>query len=153
MVLARSVFYFVVPQMIHAALRTKGKSDEDKDYLHLAAEEVGLGFFAGIPVLRDVAHAAFLGKDYEATPAAAIVKALAASAKDLTAVTGMSDRELSDRWVRHSMETAGYVFGLPLGQPAAGTQFLWDVMHGDQDPQGMGDWAHGVMYGKLPGGR
>lgn len=152
MVLARSLFYFILPQIIHAGLRSKGKDEEDKSFATLAAEEIGLGFFAGIPVVRDVAHAAFLGKDYEATPAASIVKAFAATAKDLTAALGIRDGEASDRWVRHAVETAGYSFGLPLGQPAASVQFLWDVMRGDMDPEGLRDWLHGIVYGKLPSG-
>lgn len=152
MVLSRSLFYFIIPQMIHATLRTKGKTDEDKSWLHLAAEEVGMGLFAGVPVLRDIAHSVFLGRDYEATPAAQIVKSFLASGKDLAAAAGATDSEVSDKWVRHAMETAGYTFGLPLGQPAGTAQFLWDVIHGDQDPQGVTDWMHGVIYGKLPQG-
>jgi conjugative element/phage-associated large polyvalent protein len=152
MVLARSAFYFILPQIIHAALRTKGKDEEDKSFAALAAEEIGLGFFAGIPIVRDVAHAAFLGKDYEATPAASIVKSFAATAKDVTAATGIRDAEVSDKWLRHAIETAGYTFGLPLGQPAGSVQFLWDVMNGTADPEGLREWMHGITYGKLPSG-
>lgn len=152
MVLARSVFYFILPQIIHATLRNKSKDEEDKSWLHLASEEIAMGFFAGIPVLRDIAHSVFLGRDYEATPAAQIVKSFIATGKDLAAAAGATDSEVSDKWVRHAMETTGYTFGLPLGQPAGTVQFMWDVINGNQSPDGVTDWLHGIIYGKLPQG-
>ncbi|MBD1412791.1 hypothetical protein NUJ30_08775 [Burkholderia contaminans] len=151
MVAARSWFYFVIPQLIHAALKPAPgqQQHEDQSWPAWAAEEIGLGLLSGIPVFRDIASAAMSGRDYEATPAAQMVNSMLKSGKDIAAATGLSDHEVSDKWVKHAMQNAGYVFGLPTGQVSGSVQFLWDVMHGDQNPQDVADWLHGIVYGKV----
>ena len=54
----------------------------------------------------------------------------------------------TDKWLRNTVQNAGYVFGLPTGQAATTTQFLWDVMDGNQSPSSMGDWYNGVLHGR-----
>ncbi|HDR8950748.1 TPA: hypothetical protein QDA82_001024 [Burkholderia vietnamiensis] len=151
MVLARSWFYFVIPQLIHAALKPAPgqQQHEDQSWPAWAAEEIGLGLLSGIPVFRDIASAAMSGRDYEATPAAQMVNSMLKSGKDIAAATGLSDHEVSDKWLKHAVQNAGYVFGLPTGQVSGSVQFLWDVMHGDQNPQDVADWLHGIVYGKV----
>jgi hypothetical protein len=147
MVLARSWFYFVIPQLLHAALKppAPGSQDEDKHWLAWAAEEMGLGMFAGVPIVRDVASSIGTGRDYNPTPAAQVVTTIGHSAKDLKAAA--NSEPVSDKWLKHAVQTAGYVFGLPTGQLSTSTQFLWDVEHGNQAPDGLADWWHGLIYG------
>lgn len=151
MVAARSWFYFVVPQLIHAALKPSPgqQQHEDQSWLSWAAEEVALGMVSGIPIFRDIAASAATGRDYTATPAAQMVNSMFKSYKDLAAATGLSDHEVSDKWLKHAVQNAGYVFGLPTGQVSGSVQFLWDVMHGDQNPRDVADWLHGLVYGKV----
>ncbi|PRZ51229.1 hypothetical protein BX589_12070 [Paraburkholderia fungorum] len=151
MVAARSWFYFVIPQLIHAALKPTPSTQqgEQQSWPAWAAEEIGLGLLSGVPVFRDFANSAMSGRDYEATPAAQMVNSVLKSAKDVAAATGMSDHDVSDKWVKHAVQNAGYVFGLPTGQASGSAQFLWDVMHGDQDPKDVSDWLHGLVYGKV----
>ncbi|MCW3657537.1 hypothetical protein K6L27_05065 [Burkholderia cenocepacia] len=151
MVAARSWFYFVIPQLIHAALKPAPgqQQHEDQSWTAWAAEEIGLGLLSGIPVFRDIAGAAMTGRDYEATPAAQMVNSVLKSGKDLAAATGLSDHDVSDKWVKHAVQNAGYVFGLPTGQVSGSVQFLWDVMHGDQNPRDVADWLHGLVYGNV----
>ncbi|NIF51401.1 hypothetical protein [Burkholderia sp. Ax-1724] len=151
MVAARSWFYFVIPQLIHAAFKPAAstQNDDGQSWASWAAEEIGLGLVSGVPVLRDIASAAASGRDYEATPAAQMVNSVLKSGKDIAAATGMSDHDVSDKWVKHAVQNAGYVFGLPTGQASGSVQFLWDVMHGDQDPKDVSDWLHGLAYGKV----
>ena len=78
-----------------------------------------------------------------------MVNSLLRSGKDVAAATGLSDQDVSSKWVKHAVQNAGYVFGLPTGQVSGSVQFLWDVMHGDQDPKDVADWLHGLVYGKL----
>ncbi len=40
--------------------------------------------------------------------------------------------------------------GQAKGQALGAGQFLWDVMRGDEDPHGVRDWLHGIMYGPAP---
>jgi hypothetical protein len=56
---------------------------------------------------------------------------------------------VSDTWLKHSVTTAGYVFGLPTGQAASASQFLWDVEHGKQRPEEVADWWRGLLKGDM----
>ena len=64
-------------------------------------------------------------------------------------MNAMLGKEASPKVLKHTVTTAGYVFGLPLGQPASTAQFLWDVSQGDQNPETVGDWLRGVMHGEM----
>ncbi|TDY26307.1 hypothetical protein B0G81_6817 [Paraburkholderia sp. BL6665CI2N2] len=151
MVMARSWFYFVIPQLVHAALKPAAsqKQAEQQSWPTWAAEEIGLGLMSGIPVFRDIANSAMSGRDYEATPAAQMVNSVLKSGKDIAAATGLSDHDVSDKWVKHAVQNAGYVFGLPTGQVSGSAQFVWDWAHGDQNPKDISDWLHGLVYGKV----
>ncbi|KAG0013820.1 hypothetical protein BGZ81_000822, partial [Podila clonocystis] len=147
LVLARSWFYFVVPQLMHAALKPSYSNEEDEEHwAHWAAEELALGMFSGIPVARDIAGSVLGGRSYVATPAAQMVITTLRSAKDLSHL--MRDEDVSDTWRQHALQTAGYVFGLPTGQAAQTGLYLWDVMQGEEDPQDLADWWRGVVYGR-----
>lgn len=155
-VLARSFFYLVAPPIIHG-LMSGGSSGQDdgedgQGWAGWAAEHIGLGLVSGIPVVRDVASAAAHGQDYRMSPAADAISKVGHLGKDVGRALGFIDGEPSDRWVRHALETPGYFLGLPTGQAAGAGQFLWDVWHGDEDPQGVRDWLHGIAYGPPPKG-
>jgi hypothetical protein len=147
-VLGRSIFYFAIPQMIHAALKSQTSEDKNKEYVERAMEEMGQGLFAGVPVARDVSRSVLSGAEFEATPAANMLKSFINTGKDFAHATGLKEGEVDKNWVKNEMQTAGYSLGLPLGQPSSSAQYLWDVMHGDQQPQDVADWTHGLIYGK-----
>lgn len=146
MVMARSLFYFVIPQLLHAALKPPSANQQDDGHSlgSWVALEMGLGAVSGIPVVRDIANSAATGRDYEPTPAAGAVSTAGHTVIDIA--NTIKGTPVSPYWVKHSIATAGYVFGLPTGQVATTGQFLWDVMDGRQDPQGLSDWLKG-MYG------
>jgi len=153
-VLARSFFYLVAPPIIHGLIAGGSNKDdgEEHGWAGWAAEHIGLGLVSGVPVVRDVASALGHGSEYRMSPAAdAIIKA-GHLGKDVARALGFIEGEPSDRWVRHAIETPGYFLGLPTGQAASAGQFLWDVWHGDEDPQGVAEWMHGIMYGPAPKG-
>lgn len=56
---------------------------------------------------------------------------------------GGTGEDVNHHWLRHSLETAGYVFGLPTGQAAQSLQYLWDVWSGDQDPEDVKEFMQG----------
>ena len=149
MVLARSWWYFVIPALLHGAIKQapKGQSNDDENFAEWCAKEMGVSMFSGIPVVRDIANAVATGRDYSATPAEALIKAGFAEGKDIK--NKLEGQPVSDKWLRHAIETAGYTFGLPLGQPAASTQFLWDVGSGKVAPQDIADWYRGMAHGDM----
>ena len=149
MVLARSLFYFVVPQMLHALInphKGQGAGDDPNEPLALwAAKEIGLGLFSGIPIVRDLAASAMSGSDYKLSPVVQMASSIGQTGKDISAVA--HGQPVPQQWIKHAVTNAGYVFGLPTGQAASTTQFLWDVSNGRQSPQDIADWYHGLVFG------
>jgi hypothetical protein len=149
--LARSFFLMVAPTLLSAIVTGQGPK-EDEDWGAWAARKVGLGLFNGIPLLRDVGNSIDndLGqgyaRGYQFTPVARIVDTVWKTAKD--AGNAASGGESSDRWVQHALETSGYLFGLPLGQGGQTGQFLYNVMTGDEQPDGIAEWLKGLTFGR-----
>lgn len=143
MVIMRTLIYTLGIQVIHSALHPdKG----EEGWGAWAAKQLIGSATSGIPVVRDLSAHFVQGRDYSVTPAAQVVQTVGQSAHDVQAAAmGRS----SGKWVKHAAETAGYVFGLPLGQAASTGQFLWDVGDGKQDPQSMADWWNGLLYGDM----
>jgi hypothetical protein len=148
--LARSWFYFAIPQIIHAYLKPDPKDMEDTMEAHLThlAKEIGLGFVSGVPVLRDLASAAINGRDYAITPLEQAGKTLVKAAVDTSKY--VKGDEVSQHAGKNAAQAAGYAVGLPTGQLSATGSFLWDVYNGDADPQGIKEWYQGVSHGRIP---
>ena len=149
--LARSWWYFVIPQLIHAALKPSPPGQQEEDGIagtmkHMA-EEVALGFVSGVPVLRDLANAAVNGRDYTITPLEQAGKSVVKAAVDTTKY--LKGEEPSAHAGKNMAQAAGYALGLPTGQLSATGSFLWDVYHGDTDPQGIREWYTGIQNGRI----
>jgi hypothetical protein len=56
-------------------------------------------------------------------------------------------KKIEDRWVQHAMETAGYIFDLPVKPFAKGGQFLWDKSQGHVKDKSLGEWFRGLVFG------
>ncbi|KIL98828.1 Phage protein [Paramagnetospirillum magnetotacticum MS-1] len=147
MVLSRSWFYLAAPALIEALVSEGAPDGEDETWGHWAAKAILGEIPAGIPVMRDLAKAAISGRHYEMSPVGKALDSLLVLGKDAGAALGLSDHEVSDRWLRHAIETPGYVFGLPTGQPAGTIQYLWDVSNGDENPDGALDFIRGLAFG------
>ena len=150
--LARSWYYFVVPQLIHALLKPDPKEAKEDDgslshFLLHASEEIGLGFVSGVPVIRDLANAAVHGRSYAISPLEQAGQAVVQAAHDAYKVATGDDS--AKHPIKDAAQAIGYTFGLPTGQASSTGQFLWDVYHGDADPQGLKDWYQGLSTGKL----
>ena len=100
---------------------------------------------AMVPIARDVAGYLERGHGAE-TPMSRMIHALGDQAKDIG--HAVSGDDVSGKWLKHAIETPGYVLGAPTGQLATSAQYLWDVSNGKEDPQDVKEWAHGLMYGK-----
>jgi hypothetical protein len=146
-VIMRTLIYTIGVQAMHGIFHPKQDEDGDTHWAAWAAKEFTAAAFAGIPILRDLSAHYLTGKDYSATPAASMVDAVGRSGQD--AANAMAGQEVSEKWVKHTVTTAGYVFGLPTGQAASAVQFLWDVEQGKAHPEGVADWWRGVMHGDM----
>jgi hypothetical protein len=147
-VVMRTLIYTFGVQIMHHMLHPPKDDAEEQSWFAWAAKEIGLAATAGIPIVRDLAAHYIAGKDYSVTPAASMVDAVGRSGQDIwNASTG--DQPVSDKWLKHTITTGGYVFGLPTGQAASTAQFLWDVEQGQQHPEEIADWWRGVVHGDM----
>jgi hypothetical protein len=55
---------------------------------------------------------------------------------------------VSTKWLKHGIESAGYLFRMPAGQAAQSAQFLWDINDGEAQPENVAAFFHGIQYGK-----
>jgi hypothetical protein len=143
-VLGRSWWYFVMPMIFHGVIKGGGP-EEEESWISWAAKEIALGLFSGIPIVRDIAGAASTGREYKPTPALSIYDAFNKTKTDIEKWSEGED--VSPKWLRHSIETAGYIFGLPTGQPGQSLQYLWDVWSGEQDPEDVKEFMHDLLFG------
>ncbi|HEY9028275.1 MAG TPA: hypothetical protein VIP05_28540, partial [Burkholderiaceae bacterium] len=154
--LARSWWYFVVPQMIHAALKSS-PNDQKPDsagnkpgtlahFLHHVAAEIAVGFVSGVPVLRDLAAAVESGRHYAISPLEQAGQSLVQTVDD--AEKAAKGKPVASRVVKDVTQAIGYTFGLPTGQASNALQFLWDVHNGDANPHDVKAWFDGLTTGK-----
>jgi hypothetical protein len=147
-----NVFWIMMAGPVLSALVTGDWPDDDSDesWFHWAMRKMFFGLWAGLPIVREMAQGAereSIGKramDAQ-TPIARAADAIAGPLKDAYKVsTGDAP---SNRWVQHAVTAPGYFFGLPTGQLGSSSQYLYDVAEGNQNPQGVGDVALGIMKG------
>lgn len=143
-VLARSWWYFVMPMIAHAVIKGGGP-DDDESWTGWAARELGLTLFSGIPMARDIANWKLGGHQYRPTPVVSAIETAGQAWSDAKKVTEGDDP--SKYWLRHALDTAGYTWGLPLGQADQSAQYLWDYWNGDQDPEDVAQFVRGVVMG------
>lgn len=55
--------------------------------------------------------------------------------------------KIEDRWPQHAMETAGYMFNLPVKPVSKGGQFLWDKAQGHVKDKSMLEFFRGLIFG------
>ncbi len=131
--------------------------------------KVFFGMFTGVPIVRDFANTAerkAAGKYTPSpeTPWQRVASGIGGGAKDAFAGISQTDwyqdaeriapmlpdpEEVSDKWIKHSLEALGFATGFGLGQVATTTQFAVDVHSGKAQPQTLGDYAQGVATGKV----
>ena len=145
-VIMRTLVYTIGVQVMHAALHPPAKDADKEHWLVWALKELGAAATAGVPIARDLYAHYVIGKDYKTTPAASVVEHVGKTGED--AAAALMGKQVSDKWLKHAITTAGVATNLPLGQPASTAQFLWDVGNGTQHPQSAQDWWNGVLHGE-----
>ncbi len=146
-VILRTLAYTIGAQVIHTAFKLPSDDHEPDHWLAYLGKEFAAAMFAGIPIARDISAWALHGKDYQGTPAVAMVESVGRTGVD--AMNALTGEEVSDKWLKHSVQTAGYVLNLPLGQPSSTVQFLWDVAQGDLHPETAVEWWRGIAHGDM----
>ncbi len=144
-VMVRTMTYLVIPAFVEAAIARHGK-EEDESYLGYAAKVVAGQAAATVPVLRNLAHALKYSDPGE-IPVYDMLNKFAQQFKD---VKRLHEGDASDKWIKHAVQTAGYIVPLPgAGQASQSIQFLWDAYEGNEIPRDALDWTKGLIYGKI----
>ena len=142
MLAMRTFMYTLGVQAVHHMLHTPKEGEQDAEtWLGWFAKQMALSAFSGVPLARDVVGHYAGGKDYELSPISSLIHNTDALLHD------MGDNSTGERFIKHAMTEAGYIFGLPLGQPASTTQFLADVWTGSQNPSDITEWWRGLTTG------
>jgi hypothetical protein len=139
----RSFAYTLGVQAIHHMMHPPKEEDGEEGWLKWFGKQMAMSAFGGIPIFRDIANHYAGGKDYEMSPIASVVHNTDRLAADL------KDGSTHERWIKHAMTEAGYILGMPLGQPGSTTQFLADVWDGKQHPEAMAEWWRGITSGDM----
>lgn len=151
--LARSWFYFVVPQIAHAFWSTRRQNGDEEggntleNFAKRAAGETALGILAGLPVFRDLAKSVAEGRGYKFTPLEDAGQDFVTTTRD--AYHWAEGEPTSKHAFQTAAATVGYASGLPLSQPVATTKFLWDVLNDEQDPESLKEWYLGLLTGHM----
>lgn len=142
---ARTFWYFIVPGVLMNAVLNP-KSDKKENWLAWAADNIGGELAGTVPFVRGVWDAVDQGQNTNFSPIGRVFDTAIQSAKDASAA--IHGRQPSPQWLKHAMDTAGYLTGIPVGgQPAATGQFIYNVAKGADHPHGLQQYVHGIMYG------
>lgn len=149
-----NLFWIMLIAPVTSALLTGDLPEEEERDLEgwtaWAMTRIFFGLWAGVPGIRDIAsgiqreiEGKFVG-DVQ-SPFFTAFDAAERPIKDLFAV--LQGDEPSERWIKNAIVAPGYFLGLPTGQLGTTVQYLADVAEGDQNPEGAGDVAKGVIKG------
>lgn len=124
---------------------------DDEDWLEWAARKVFFGLWAGVPGVRDIMGVIErkVSGQFAMPTTSPIYRAfdgLVKVGEDM--VNAAKGDRVSDRWLKHAVETPGYFFGLPTGQLSSTLDYGYAVAKGEQKPEGPVDVAAGIAKGR-----
>ena len=134
-----------------SALLTGDWPQDDESWLQWATRKVFFGLWLGIPGVRDVMGMVErkVSGQYAMPTTAPVYRAAEGMVKvgeDFVRAT--KGEEVSDRWLKHAIETPGYFVGASTGQVSSTVDYGYAVATGQQKPQGVMDVAAGVIKGR-----
>jgi hypothetical protein len=125
--LARGFFLVVVPSVLGDLLVGKGPDeDDDEGWAEWMAKKMIAYPFMSLPVARDVIGGMTSGFGYQFTPAARGIDTIAKLLDDIRKAFDPDEEVDGVKATKHAVETAGYLFGLPLGQVTTTFSQVWE---------------------------
>ncbi len=143
-VVMRTLMYVFGVQAMHSIFH---KDEQEEHWYTWAAKAIGGALTGGVPIARDLWRYYGHGqRDFALSPVEEMMSQPMSTMMD--AMHAYEGKHVSDRWVKHAIQTTGYLASLPgAGQFSQTAQFLWDVHDGHQDPQGIKEWFNGIVSG------
>jgi hypothetical protein len=102
-----------------------------------------------IPLIRDLYAYGFQDLPPNSLGIVSIGKGLIDLGRNLEAALDSDPRSHpSEKWVKNAIMAPGQALGLPVGQFANSSQYLWNVSVGKDKMNDFGDFVRGIMYGR-----
>ena len=161
-------FNIMILAPLLSSLLTGDWPQEDESIGAWALRKVFFGAWAGVPFVRD--YASYLDRKVSgqyatpaSTPSTRALGALGVAGMDGLNALSQTEAyqelrtvfpdlyeggEVSDRWLKHAIETPGYFLGLPTGQPSSTIDYLYAVSIDEQQPEDAGDVVKGLLKGR-----
>lgn len=142
--LARSWWLMILPSVATQLAVGRGP-DDDEEWATWIAGTVAAYPFASIPFVRDIVGSLESGYGYKITPISRGGESLVKLAKNIADVpTGEADAQ---KLFGSAMDVLGFFTGMPTGQVKTSTNYLWDVLEGEEDPEGIVEGLRGFAFG------
>ena len=128
--LARSWWLMIFPAVATDFMLGRWPDDDkDETWLGWAAAKILTYPLASIPLVRDIAGAWSSGFKYQSSPLGQMVDTIAKTGQN---IKDLAAGEEPTNVVRNSLNSLGYVLGLPTGQAATTLQYVDDVRTGEK---------------------
>lgn len=142
-VLADSLAFILVPTLFGALY---SPPEEDESWGGYLAKLLTLNLAGTLPFAREVTSSVIQGLPARNFPMVQIATGLYDAGEDAWNAVFDPD-EVSDKWVKHAITVPGYLLGLPTGQVANSSQYLWNLSNGDDTADTFGEFVRGIVYG------
>jgi hypothetical protein len=141
----RSLYLMVIPAIGTQLLTGRGPED-DEDPFTWAMLNLLTYPFASIPLVRDIMSAFESGYGYNVTPVARGGDSILKLGKNIGKLATGEDVDLQ-RVTGQVLDVVGFTTGLPTGQVKTTGNYIWDVIDGDQRPDGVLEFMRGATLG------
>ena len=132
----------VAPALVHHAVR-----GDESETTEGAILKMMLSQFGGmVPLVNSLTYGIIHNKDPSVSPIDTVLRIIKDAGVDVSKI--IQGEEPKSPW-KHGAQAVGYLTGMgPTEQIIASMSFMNDVLNDDQSPEGIGQWANGLMTGK-----
>ena len=132
----------VAPALVHHAVR-----GDESETTEGAILKMMLSQFGGmVPLVNSLTYGIIHNKDPSVSPIDTVLRIVKDAGVDISKI--IQGEEPKSPW-KHGAQAVGYLTGMgPTEQINASMSFMNDVLNGAQSPEGIGQWANGLMTGK-----
>jgi len=149
-------FWVMMMAPVMGALLTGDWPDEDdgddplEKWVSFISRKVFFNLFAGVPYVRDLTgtierKVAGEFSSYSISPVSSAGSAVLRTGDDITDL--LTGEEVSEKWLKNTIQTAGYFVGLPTGQISSTAQYVKEVFDGTQAPDNVAEFLYGLAKG------
>lgn len=141
----RSLYLLVIPSIGTQLLTGRGPGEEEEPFTWAMLNLLSYPF-ASIPMLRDIMSAFESGYGYSVTPVARGGESILKLGKNIGNLVKGEDVD-AQRIAGQALDVAGFTLGLPTGQLKTTGNYIWDLIDGDQRPDGVLEVMRGLTLG------